>query len=91
MAFDTSILVEEKEAKGAKAIRYQKIGEKKEHFIRFEVSETFDLFILIFKEGGASKEGSEVFSVPPKLPMLGVCKGAFNICYHGHHNFAGNI
>lgn len=37
-AFDTSVLVEEKEYRGQNCIRLQQVGNKKEHWIRFDVS-----------------------------------------------------
>ena len=37
LPFDMSILVEEKEYRGLNCIRLQQIGNKKEHWIRFEV------------------------------------------------------
>ena len=38
LTFDTSVLVEEKDVKGAKIIRIQQIGSRKEHCLRFEVN-----------------------------------------------------
>ena len=38
LAFDTSVLVEEKEYRGLNCIRLQQVGNKKEHWVRFEVS-----------------------------------------------------
>lgn len=38
LAFDTSVLVEEKEYRGQNCIRLQQVGSKKEHWIRFDVS-----------------------------------------------------
>lgn len=38
LAFDTAVLVEDKELKGARVIRLQQIGSKKESYLRFDVS-----------------------------------------------------
>jgi beta-adrenergic-receptor kinase len=38
LAFDMSVLIEEKEYRGLNCIRLQQVGSRKEHWIRFEVS-----------------------------------------------------
>ena len=38
LAFDSSVLVEEKENRGLNCIRVQPVGSKKEYWLRFEVS-----------------------------------------------------
>ena len=38
LAFDSAVLVEEKENRGLNCIRLQPIGNKKEYWLRFEVS-----------------------------------------------------
>ena len=39
LAFDCSVLVEEKENRGLNCIRVQPVGSRKEYWLRFEVSD----------------------------------------------------
>lgn len=56
LAFDSSVLVEEKENRGLNCIRLQPVGSKKEYWLRFEVCDSLHVNVHVHvcsMEGGS--------------------------------------